>query len=127
MAARHEPGTYVRGNETWSQPPDPDRIGPYQHCNRELYWFVRKDGSLGAAHELTTGWYTELLQCDRCGKWGSPRRVHYRDDAYCHDLGLTKCTLCMGCWNRQRAIVRRYQEILKLKTLTRKLRGTRQG
>lgn len=50
--------------------------------------------------------YTVLVQCQSCGRIGPPKRVQYRS--------LLDLVLCMGCWNRIRAIKKRRDEIAAL-------------
>lgn len=120
------PGSYVRGRETYrGMGPDPKYIGPYQRVSRQWFRYVRKDGSLGAPHELSLGWYTELQQCEACGRWGSPKKIHDRCDAYCFELGQFRVRLCGPCSATRIRRAKQWRELQELRSTARLLARTR--
>lgn len=76
---------------------------------------------------------TLVACCDICGVIGEdkPTRVHYRSDVYSwnrdgpHDYTTTpKNTLCVGCRNKARSILRQKRELDECRLLVTRLRRT---
>ena len=70
---------------------------------------------------------TWLNTCEVCGKTSTPKKVHYRSGVSCwnyinmKEFSPTKDTLCMGCWNKLKPIVKRQNEAKEIKRLINKL------
>ena len=100
----------------------------YLDCEWDWVPRVKKDGTPGLRGDHRLRWFTRLLDCERCGRRGSPRVVCERD-LYCSELSMqdlrVPSPLCMRCWNQLRPIVKRYHEIVELYGMVRKLRGAR--
>ena len=71
---------------------------------------------------------TALVECELCHKIGVPKKIHDRNDVY----GWTrdgrndntfepKTCLCMSCWNKVKALVKRQDETNEIKRLISKL------
>ena len=102
---------------------------PGRHDTLKRYYrrSILKNGKPGKRLLEDYHWYTPLFHCGLCGVWGSPRRVCYRGDCHSYGLGIDSAgaTLCMGCWNKVRAQVRKYNFLQELKTLANRLARTR--
>ena len=100
------------------------RLNPSAKFELEWRRYQRKDGKLGHWYSAQGPYYTPLNQCDLCGIWSTPKRVHHRNDCYIDIDGLNWGTpmLCTSCWNRVRPIVRQYDLIRECQRLVRKLR-----
>jgi hypothetical protein len=90
----------------------------------------KKDGTLSRIFgtEEKQPAYTPLFTCELCGKISTPKNVYYRVDIYCwnwtHDKDFgTKSisTLCQGCYNKVKAIVRKEKQANECKRLMRKV------
>lgn len=71
---------------------------------------------------------TTLVECELCHKIGVPKKIHVRNDVH----GWTKQSrkdceyepktcLCMSCWNKVKALVKRQDETNEIKLLISKL------
>ncbi len=72
--------------------------------------------------------HCKLNPCGLCGRLGGPHRVSYRSDVFSWNFTGPKdfstevnAVLCMGCWNRARAIVAMKDEAQEIGYLARKL------
>jgi len=104
------------------------RLGKFCKLNTEYYTKPTKSGKPGKKIYTRRYWYTPLNQCDLCGMWSTPKKIHYRGDVYGWDwdkgseyLTPSKDVLCMGCWNKVKVISKRKREAKELKKLTNKL------
>ena len=83
---------------------------------------IKKNGKPGALVELSAP-YSSLNCCDVCGLLGGERRVNTKSDVYAwnRDRGdyktRSKDMLCVSCWNRVRALVKRERAATINKTL----------
>lgn len=70
----------------------------------------------------------ELMSCNLCGKVGTAKRVCNRSDVYRWNVEnrkdydtASKHMLCMGCWNKARAIVRKRDDVDGLRIFLNKI------
>jgi hypothetical protein len=80
---------------------------------------IKKDGKPGIKCDTVYVKYSPIYTCDVCGKTGGHHSVRRRDaiygwnfekDQWRYDPVKSKSTLCTGCWNKARAVVRRRDE-----------------
>lgn len=69
---------------------------------------------------------TKLNQCSLCGRMSVPKKVCERNDVWGWNLnngvsGTSKGMLCMGCWNKVKAVVKRRTDADKIKRATNQL------
>lgn len=72
---------------------------------------------------------TTLITCDVCGKTSTPKKVQERTDCWGWNIANpnkdhvtpSKHTLCMGCWNKVRPLVRKAELYRETKSLINKL------
>lgn len=81
----------------------------------ELWLSKLKNGGWGKKVYIRDPDASWLRNCDLCGLLGGRKKVTYRSDVYGWDtapdfIGISKCCLCVGCWNKARAIYREYWE-----------------
>lgn len=106
--------------------------------NMEWVFCKRKDGSTGRRMQMVVYEYTPLNTCELCGKTSTPKKVCYRSDIsgwnreHRNDFAAAPIdTLCTGCWNKVRAVVRKIHaanECSKLfNKLTRSIRDERRS
>ena len=99
------------------------------------YWYnFCKKGNMSWARAIyERNPFTELRTCDLCGKTSTPKKVQYRSlcirwnvDDKKHDFETRgKDTLCMGCWNKVRIVVKRQNEVETNRRLINKLNRER--
>ena len=94
----------------------------------EWHQYIRKDGKPGRWYQVPGPEYTPLNKCDVCGLVSTPKKVQTRNDVYGWNresrkdyLAPPRNMLCMGCWNRVRALVRRKDETSEIGIAIRKL------
>jgi hypothetical protein len=101
---------------------------------RVKFDFSASDGFMAKAEGPGHRWsfhknpVADLRTCDICGKVGAAKRVCSRSDVYRWNVEdrndyatATKDMLCMGCWNKVRAIVRKEDEADECRRLLNKL------
>lgn len=114
-------------------------VGRHDQVERCWTFPLTKAGKPRKRGECEYAWFTPLLTCQLCGFFSTPRNVRDRDDCYQYDHrpdhqrdqlrfnyemkvgNWGTPTLCTGCWNKVRAIIRRVDELRDLHTLVRKL------
>lgn len=60
-----------------------------------------------------------LKKCDLCMKLGSPLNIKYRANLYgwAKPEKNDKCTMCMSCWNKVRAVLKHESDALETKRI----------
>ncbi len=82
--------------------------------------------------ETTANKFSYIAECDLCKKRGSASRIYHRSDVHGWDWSSSdenykqsKTDLCMGCWNKVRAVQKKQREADEIKRLTNKLNKVR--
>jgi hypothetical protein len=72
--------------------------------------------------------HTKLVECELCGFRSTPKKVSHRGDTFGWNFESrkdyttkTKSTLCMGCWNKVRPIVKRQEEAEECRSIINKI------
>ncbi len=94
------------------------------------YWFnfCKKGNHSFKRAEFWGNPVTMLNECALCGKKSTPKKVHCRNGVYGWNREhrkdfsfINKNTLCMGCWNKVRVVVKRKEQADEIRRLTGKL------
>jgi hypothetical protein len=113
-----------------------DEIDPHASVNvlaedEDGFWYNRNTSPQGRkSWARARKWWNEFTKvsaCEWCGKFGNVQRVRRRDDCWRFELQGYKHPprLCMGCWNKLRGAIRRFDALMELKSITRKLRNVK--
>ena len=87
-----------------------------------------QDGKPGRLVQVSRA-YTPLNTCDLCGKIGTPKKVCVRSKIFAWNgemrygfrYGDANNMLCIGCWNKVKAIVKKQDEADECRTILRQI------